>query len=40
MTKRAFELHFEKLKLIYDKILCANLLSIKKPDEEKLTVFF
>lgn len=40
MTQKAFQLHFSKLNSVYGRIICLNLLSIKKSEEEKLTLFF
>lgn len=39
-TQKAFESHFEKLHREYGQIFCVNLLSVKKSDEKKLTLFF
>jgi len=40
MTQKAFQAHFAKLHSAYERIFCVNLLSIKKSEEEKLTVFY
>lgn len=39
-TQKAFQAHFSKLGFAYQKIFCVNLLSIKKSEEEKLTLFY
>lgn len=40
MTQKAFQTHIAKMNSVYGRIFCVNLLSIKKPEEEKLTLFF